>query len=316
MNATLPLVLGLALGLGIVPLAVALFRAMTISVEDEETVLVTRFGKLAATLSKPGLAVMPEKILPWVETVRVSRRRDFRHYRNVHVNDARGTTIIVDLWVELRVIDPERAVFSVNDWDRALSNLVAHAATASLGAREFRDILVDRTELAAHLAADIAQETKRWGISIELVFVRNVSLLPDVSRQVFETIAARLERTKADVEEVGRLRCAELEADTQMRVADLVAEAKGQYPAAVGRALEALASRPRVRDAYNELYELALVRPHRTVTFRGFADGELRAADAAMVVSPAGEGTSHGGAAGPTALAPLPARPDGVVRPS
>ncbi len=313
MSGSMMLAVGIGIGLVLVPVLVALFRAMTVSVEDEETVLVTRFGKLAATLSEPGLHVVTDKLLPWVETVHVSRRRDFRHYRDVHVNDARGTTVIVDLWVEARVTDPERAVFSVVDWDKALSNLVAHAATAILGTRDFRQILLDRTELGALLASEIAEETKRWGVSIDVVFIRNVSLLPDVARQVFETVAARLERAKADVEEVGRLRCAELEAETQMRVAELVAEAKGQYPAAIGRALSEVGTRPEVLAAYNELYSLSLIRPHRTVTFRGFAPGDLRAADAAMMLAP--EGASHG-TLGPNGLAPLPARPDGVHRAS
>ena len=127
---------------------------------------------------------------------------------------------------------------------------------------------------------------------------------------MFETIAARLERAKAHVDELGRLEVAQLEADTSMRVADLVAEAKGQYPLAIGRALSSVKKKPAIFSAYTELYDLSLVRPHRTVTFRGFADGELRAADAAMVVPPTESvgGASHG------QLPPLPARADGLMK--
>ncbi len=280
---TLLLVAGLVAGLVVIPIVALVVRATTVSVEDEEAVLVTSFGKLVATYTKPGLHVLPTKLMPWVKLQRVSLRRDFRHFKNVHVNDARGTTVIVDLWVEFRVADPAKAVFSVSDWNLALQNLVAHAATSILGSREFREILCDRTELGKLLKNDISAETSAWGIAIELVFIRNVSLLPEVSRQMFETIAARLERAKADIEETGRLDAAQLEAETSMRVAELVAEAKGQYPAAVGRALAELKQKPAVFAAYNELYELSLIRPHRTIAFRGFANGELRATDAAMV---------------------------------
>lgn len=279
----LQLVIGLAVGVASIPLLVWLLRAVTITVEDEETVLVTSFGKLLHVLKTPGLHVIPTKSMPWVRHVRVSSRRDFRHFKGVHVNDVRGTTVIVDMWVEFRVVDPAKALFSVTDWDHALQNLVSHAATSILGSREFREILCDRTELGDLLAKDISVETAAWGVEIELVFIRNVSLLPEVSRQMFETIAARLERAKADVEENGRLDVAQLEAETSVRVATLVAEAKGQYPAAVGRALADVKRRPAVLDAYNELYELSLVRPHRTVAFRGFRDDEIRAADAAMI---------------------------------
>ncbi len=301
-SETLRLLIGLALGVGIIPVIVMLVRATTVFVEDEEAVLVTNFGKLVATLNTPGMHLLPTKLMPWVNHTRVSLRRDFRHFKNVHVNDARGTTVIVDLWVEFRVADPAKAIFSVSDWDQALQNLVSHAATSILGSREFREILCDRTELGELLEKDIAAETASWGIAIELVFIRNVSLLPEVSRQMFETIAARLERAKATIQENGRLDVAQLEADTSLRVAELVAEAKGQYPAAVGRALADLKQNPALFNAYNELYELSLIRPHRTVSFRGFANSELRAADAAMVQMD------------PTAQASLPSRADTVLK--
>jgi regulator of protease activity HflC (stomatin/prohibitin superfamily) len=296
-NENVQLALGILIGLAVVPILVMLFRAVTISVEDEEAVLVTSFGKLAKTFSTPGLHVYPAKLMPWTQRTQVSLRRDFRRFENVHVNDARGTTVIVDLWVELRIADPAKAIFSVSDWDRALSNLVSHATTSILGGREFREILTDRTELSELLTKDIAEEVDAWGLQIERVFIRNVSLLPEVSRQMFATIAARLDRAKADIDENGRLDAAELEAETQRKVAALVAEAKGQYPAAVGRALQALGPGSKLFKAYNDLYELSLVRPHRTISFRGFAENEVRAVDAAMLP-----------------LEQLPARADGVLR--
>jgi len=298
-NANVQLVLGLIAGVGLIPLLAALFRASIVEVDDGEAVLVTRFGKLVERLVRPGLHFMPARLAPWVRTHHVSLRRDYRHFQNVHVNDSRGTTVIVDLWLEVRVVDPERALFHVADWNGSLHNLVSHAATSILGNREFKEILCDRTELSTILRRDVGAETERWGVKVEQVYLRNVSLLPDVSRQIFETVAARLERAKADIEEAGRLSVAELEAQTSVRVASLVADAKGQYPMAVGRAFEELERTPEVFDAYNQLYELSLLRPHRTVAFRGFDGPELRAADAAMMTSPQGEGASSVGAVPP-----------------
>jgi hypothetical protein len=70
---------------------------------------------------------------------------------------------------------------------------------------------------------------------------------------------------------------------------------------------------PATFEAYNELYELSLVRPHRTVTFRGFDSDELRATDAAMIV-PGVDGATNGNGATPPQLPPLPARPDSAVK--
>jgi hypothetical protein len=70
-------------------------------VEDGEAVLVTRFGKLVSTLKEPGLHFLAGRAFPWVGMHVVSLKRDFRHFQDVHVNDSRGTTVIVDLWLVL-----------------------------------------------------------------------------------------------------------------------------------------------------------------------------------------------------------------------
>jgi regulator of protease activity HflC (stomatin/prohibitin superfamily) len=261
----------------------AFLRQLSIEVEDEHAVVVTRFGKLVATLEQPGLHVWPSRILPWVKVRAVSKARDFRVLHAVHANDARGTTVLADVWVELRIVDPVRALFAVEDWDKATMNLVVHAALATLAGRDFQQILDDRTSLGEQLRRDVSAETERWGVHIEQVFIRHVALLPEVSRQVFGTVAARLEHARALIEEKGRLDVAHLEARTERQVAELVAKARAQYPVAVGRALDVLARRPEVLAAYNELYALAQVKGARTVAFRGFEDDVMRAVDAAMV---------------------------------
>lgn len=279
----LMLILGAAAGAVSLTLLSLAWRAISISVEDEHVALVTSFGKLVAKLDKPGLVIFPTKWLPWVKVQQVSLARDFRVIHDLRLNDARGTTVVADLWLELRVVDPEKALFAVEDWDKATQNLVLHAAMTILGSRDFQEILDDRSELGAKLQRDVSSETERWGVKVDQVFVRHVALLPEVSRQVFGTVAARLERARAVLVEQGRLDVAQLEAETSRRVAALVAEAKSQYPLAVGRALQKLKSKPAVFDAYNALYELAQVRGARTVAFRGFDGKELRVIDAAML---------------------------------
>jgi regulator of protease activity HflC (stomatin/prohibitin superfamily) len=280
------LLLGLVLGLAFLPLFGLIFRAMTIEVHDEHAALVTHFGKLEQTFKKPGLHVYPSKVLPWVHVKHISLQKDFRHIEHVHVNDSRGTTLMVDLWLEFSITDPAKAIFGVSDWESSLRNLVSHAATSILGSREFSAILKDRSELSKILQAEVDAETERWGIDVAFVFIRNVSLLPDVSRQIFQSISARLARARAHIEERGRIDVAKLDAQTQVRVAELVAEAKGQYPLAIGSALGKLKQDRAVFDAYAALYNLSQVRPHRTVAFRGFAESELRAVDAAMLQEP------------------------------
>jgi regulator of protease activity HflC (stomatin/prohibitin superfamily) len=283
LQETVLLVAGALVGFGGIPLLMYALGCFFVQVGEEEAVLVTRFGKLAATLREPGLHTVADRLAPWVSTRRVSLRRDFREIEDIRINDSRGTTVVVDIWLELRIVDPARATFEIVDWDRALTNVVSHSVISILGNREFKQILRDRNELARLVQEDLSAETARWGLAIELVFIRNVSLLPEVSEQIFASIAAKLERAKARIEEEGRQKVALLEAETSAKIATLVGKARGQYPAAIGRAFSSLEGKGRVLAAYNELYELSKLRPHQTITFRGWKDGELRAADAAML---------------------------------
>jgi hypothetical protein len=72
----------------------------------------------------------------------------------------------------------------------------------------------------------------------------------------------------------------------------LVAEAKGQYPRAIGRAFAKLQANPEVFRAYNELYSLSVIRPHRTVAFSGFAPTVRRSVDALLGVPLGGTGNA------------------------
>jgi regulator of protease activity HflC (stomatin/prohibitin superfamily) len=286
MSDTAMFLLFVLAGASVVPLGWLLLKALHIEVEDGFAALVTRWGRLQQTIREPGWHWVFDRFLPWVQVRQVSLNTAYRNFKEIVVHDLRGTTVVVDIWLEVRIQDPAKALFQVTDWDAALRNLVSHAVISILGNRQFEQILCDRTELGELLRKDVAQETERWGLAVDSVYIRNVSLRPEVAQGLFQTVAAKLERAKADVEEDGRQRVALLEAETSARVARLVAEAKGHYPAAVGRAYARLEKSPVVLAAYEELYSLSLVRPHRTIAFQGFEDGSgLRAMDAAMVSS-------------------------------
>lgn len=285
-NAVVPIILGCLTSLSVFAVIRLIFHGVTIEIEDETAALVIRFGQLVKTYFEPGLHFIPSKLLPWVKVIGVSLHRDFREYQKISVNDCRGTTVIIDFWVEFRITNPEKALFQVENWEQSLQSLLTHSATSILCTQDFKQILSHRQEFGDCLRNDIKTETARWGIEIEMVMVQKVSLLPEVSRQMFATVAAKLERFKANFQEEGRLRAAHHEAKITAKIAALVAEAKGQYPAAIGRAYSELSANPAVLKAYQELYDLSVVRPHTTVSFQGFSKNEIREIDAAMINLP------------------------------
>jgi len=294
-NADATSLTGFVLGLALLPLAALAVYVLGVGVREGEVVLVRRFGRLVRELKNPGWHFIPDRCLPWVAIERISTRREFRTISDVAVNDAQGTTVVVDVFLELRIVDAAKASFSVADRELALTNLVSHALISVLGTRTAEDIICERGSLAEELRRETSGQTARWGVRVERALLRNVSLLPDVSQQLLRSVSARIERWKADIEEAGRQRGAMLEAKTSAEIAELVARARAEYPAAIGRAYKTLEALPRVCEAYNELYELSLMHPTRTVAFVGFDADEVRPVDAAMLLQPNGdEGTGHG----------------------
>ena len=104
------------------------------------------------------------------------------------------------------------------------------------------------------------------------VRILNVEFRPEVARQMFEAVAAKLDVAKGEYEERGRTDAALLLARTEELVAELEAKAKTESLKAVGRAYHELRQRPELFDAYTDLYRLAQLDPSRVVSFDGFED--------------------------------------------
>jgi len=287
-------IIGLIAGIVFIPTIYLIIKYFTIQVENETNVLICKFGKLSKVITEPGLHLWIQKVLPWNKIYHVSLKKDFRCFEGIHVNDSRGTTIIIDLWVEFKIYSPEKALFQVENLEKFLQSVLANSATATLGTYEFKKILSSRNQVCAVLKENIKNEAERWGLSIDFIFISKLSLHPDVSQQLMDTIAAQLEKTKADVEEAGRLDAQILEAETASKVANLVAEARGQYSLSVSKAYKKLSNNYELLEAYKRLYELSLLKPHRTVAFHGFSEHEVKSMEAAMTLPPPFDDGSSG----------------------
>jgi hypothetical protein len=63
-SPNIQLAIGLLIGLGLIPVLAFLFTRASVEVDDGEAVLVTRFGKLVATLKTPGYHFSPSGSSP------------------------------------------------------------------------------------------------------------------------------------------------------------------------------------------------------------------------------------------------------------
>jgi regulator of protease activity HflC (stomatin/prohibitin superfamily) len=260
------------------------FKHLTIKVNEETEVFILSFGKVKRNFTTPGLHFYPANIFPWIKTFTVSKKVDFRTYKNIHVNDHNGTTVILDLWIEFRLSDPYKSMFSVENWEEALESLAKHTTASILCTQTVPEILKHRTELADQLRQSMAEETERWGLTISGAMIQNIGLLPEISKQFFNTVAARIEKTKAYIEEEGRLRVAHLEAETQQKVAKLNGLAKTQLPTAISEVYLNFSVDPKLLHAFQEYWELLHLDPRKTVSFNGFEQSPVKALEASVAI--------------------------------
>jgi regulator of protease activity HflC (stomatin/prohibitin superfamily) len=268
------------LGAAVLPAAVFLvliLRRILITVPEGHEALQLRFGKLHRRITAPGL-VGSTRLIPYDRWIVVSRQGDERVFRGVETNDAQGTMVRVDLRITFRIRDSELAMFAVHDWEQTLESTTVHEASAALAGKDRALFLRSAPELSQSLTEAVKAKMAAYGIDVETVRLMNVEFRPEVARQMFEAVAARLEVAKAEYEERGRTDAALLLAQTEERVAELEARAKTESLKAVGRAYQALRERPEIFEAYTELYRLSQLDPSRIVSFDGFEEGALSTA--------------------------------------
>jgi regulator of protease activity HflC (stomatin/prohibitin superfamily) len=276
--------MGICATLGLAVLGYWFFDRLTMQVQEQSESFLLSFGKLEKRLSRPGLHWTPSRLLPWVSCISVSKQIDYRTYRGIQVNDRYGTTVVVDLWLEFRISEPYRALFSVENWEEVLQSVVVHSTASILCSQTVEEILKHRTELAEQLQASIALETERWGITLTGAMIQNIGLLPEISKQFFQSVAARIERTTALVREEGRLQVAKLDATTAHKVAELNGLARSQMPMEIGKFYQTLSTDPVLLEKFKAYWELNNLDPRKTVTFNGFTESPIGAVEATKAI--------------------------------
>ncbi len=260
-----------------------IFYRTGVALRPFESVLIMRFGKCIEEIQTPGFHFRPQLWIPGYSKLRVSKQMMYERIQDLHLNDLDGTTLRVDLWVECKVVDAKRSVFAVESWLDALKNLIIHSVVSKAGSIRLETILSDRKNFIQDILNEVSLEAKNWGISVEQLWIQDVRLLPEISKQFFDRVAAQLELKKARVEEIGKIRVQILQAETEKTIAQYQATARSMQPQAVGRAYQKLNRTPGVMTAYEKLYQLSLLQPQKVVSFVGFKDSEVRALDALMI---------------------------------
>lgn len=195
------------IGLFAFPIVLALifvpyiFRVLS---EYERAVIYT-LGR-SSPVKGPGLIIL----IPILQRmVRVDMRVQTMNVPSQDVISKDNISVKVNAVVYFRVVDADRAINQVMDFNRATSELSQTTLRAVLGKHELDDMLSERDKLSTDVRNILDVKTEHWGIKIDSVELKNIDIDPSMIQAIGRQAEAERERRAKIISAEGELQAAD-----------------------------------------------------------------------------------------------------------
>ena len=183
-------------------------------VKQYERGVVLRLGRLTGNVRTPGFTL----IVPAVDRLRKVNMQIVTMPVPAQEGITRdNVTVRVDAVVYFKVVDPAAAIINVEDYRFAVSQMAQTSLRSIIGKSELDDLLSDREKLNQGLELMIDSPAVGWGVQIDRVEIKDVSLPETMKRSM-----AR--QAEADRERRARI----INADAELQASKKLAEAAHQ----------------------------------------------------------------------------------------
>ena len=202
-------------------------------VPQGEEWIVQRLGKYRVTLL-PGLRF----IIPYFDTVayKVTTKDIILDVQEQEVITRDNAVIVVNAIAFIKVTDPVKAVYGVQDFAEAIRNMIMTTLRSIVGEMELDHALSSRDMIKARLKAGVADEALDWGLTVKSVEIQDIKPSESMQRAMEMQASAERERkamvTKAEGEKQSvilsaeaRLESAKRDAEAQIMLADASSQA-------------------------------------------------------------------------------------------
>ena len=225
------------MGMTITSLVFLAFVLITIAkgvriIPQGEEWIVQRLGKYRVTLM-PGLRF----IIPYFDTVsyKVTTKDIILVVQEQEVITRDNAVIVVNAIAFIKVTDPVKAVYGVEDYSEAIRNMIMTTLRSIVGEMELDQALSQRDMIKARLKAGVADEALDWGLTVKSVEIQDIKPSESMQRAMELQAAAERERkamvTKAEGEKQSMILTAEARLESARRDAAaqvMLAEASSQ----------------------------------------------------------------------------------------
>ena len=185
--------------------------------------IVQRLGKYHQTL-EPGLNL----IIPYVDDVayKLTTKDIVLDIPSQEVITRDNVVIIANAVAYISIVQPEKAVYGIEDYEHGIRNLVQTSLRSIIGEMDLDSALSSRDEIKTKLKHAISEDIADWGITLKTVEIQDINPSQTMQASMEEQAAAeRLRRatvTRAD----GQKQAAILEADGRLEASRRDAEAQ------------------------------------------------------------------------------------------
>lgn len=143
-------------------------------VDQGQVGLVQTFGRLSRVV-EPGL----NYVNTWSETLtRVSIKINIREIPAQKCFTKDNVSVIITSVVYYNIIDPPKAIYSIADIHEAIIERTQTTLRDVIGGRSLQDVVEKREEIAESIEHIIAKTAFDWGVNIESILIKDLTL-PD-----------------------------------------------------------------------------------------------------------------------------------------
>jgi regulator of protease activity HflC (stomatin/prohibitin superfamily) len=186
-------------------LGIYLFTIAVYVLREYERGVVFRLGRLTP-VKGPGFVI----IVPIIDRlVRISLRTITIEVPAQDVVTKDNVSVKVSAVIYFRVIDPNKSVTEIEDFNYATSQISQTTLRSVLGQSNLDDLLAKRDELNAQLQKIIDEQTEPWGVEVKHVEVKNVDLPETMQRAIARQAEAERERRAKIIHAQGEHQAAE-----------------------------------------------------------------------------------------------------------
>ncbi len=188
--------------------------------------VVQRLGKYHSTLN-PGLNF----VIPYLDAIayKVLTKDISLDIPTQEVITRDNAVITTNAIAFINVIDPQKAVYGIDDFRFAIVNLIQTSLRSIVGEMDLDDALSSREVIKAKLKGNISDDVAAWGIVVKTVEIQDIKPSPTMQQAMEQQASAERTRRAAITEAEGKKAAAILNAEGAKEAA--IREAEGKLEA-------------------------------------------------------------------------------------